>query len=202
MHTQVVAAARGCSYCGRCAAGVLPEWVEAMENGAPTNLVVRRALFLLAEGYPVEPAWRRDHEDVLLTHALDLILNILPAYGEELPEPGRQVDAGEGKGLHEVVGEAGALAAGGGGFRRRFGMARINAATVDYVRRPGNHLDRQIKSGKFLQPMSRQHEFDEWHATPERATAVAAAVEAQAMYLRLKVRALLAHERKRGSPLL
>lgn len=30
------------------------------------------------------------------------------------------------------------------------------------LRRAGNHLDRQIESGKFKQPIARQHEFDEW----------------------------------------
>jgi hypothetical protein len=39
---------------------VLPEWAEAMANGAPTNLVVRRELFRFAEGYPVDKLFRRD----------------------------------------------------------------------------------------------------------------------------------------------
>merc|ERR1712023_35400 len=128
-----------------------------MENGAPTNLVIRCSLFLFTEGYPVDPIFRRDHEDILMRHAVDLVLHLLPA----------DFDATTDDQAEELS------------FLRRFGQARINAATVDYVRRPGNHLDRQIKSGKFSHPMSRQHEFDEWHSPPERGQQVAEAIEAQ-----------------------
>ena len=36
-----------------------------MENGAPTNLVIRRSVFLMTEGYSPLQMFRRDHEDVM-----------------------------------------------------------------------------------------------------------------------------------------
>jgi hypothetical protein len=33
---------------------ILQEWRDAMENGAPTNLVIRRSVYLFSEGYSPE----------------------------------------------------------------------------------------------------------------------------------------------------
>jgi hypothetical protein len=47
---------------------ILAEWKAAIENGAPTNLVIRRSVFVFAEGYSPLPMFRRDHEDVMCTY--------------------------------------------------------------------------------------------------------------------------------------
>ena len=68
-----------------------------------------------------------------------------------------------------------------------------------YDRRPGNHLDVQIKSGKFAHPMAEQHKYDEWHqAGPERGRQITAAIQSQEGYLRRKIAALVAYERRLG----
>jgi hypothetical protein len=82
---------------------------------------------------------------------------------------------------------------------RRFGYAKVPTATVVYDRRPGNHLDVQIKSGKFAHPMAEQHKYDEWHqAGPERGRQITAAIQSQEGYLWRKIAALVAYERRLG----
>lgn len=131
--------------------------------------VIRRNLFLFAEGYPIEPMFRRDHEDILLTHALELVVQVIacrlhtangvgviswlfPAgFSSRLcrlvaaDAPGSRV---KNTSLAFFFGpricrhtQPRLVSAGreeepedGEGFPRRFGTARINAVTVDYVR--------------------------------------------------------------------
>lgn len=46
-----------------------------MENGAPTNLVIRRSVFELSEGFSPESMFRRDHEDIMNRHGRTGILS-------------------------------------------------------------------------------------------------------------------------------
>ena len=60
---------------------ILAEWKEAMENGAPTNLAIRRSIFIFSEGYSPLDMFRRDHEDVMFTHAIEYVRQRLPIAG-------------------------------------------------------------------------------------------------------------------------
>ena len=147
--------------------------------------------------------FRRDHEDIMHTHALDYVRHRLPA-----PAP----SALRGEAEEEEEGSAGGAsledeAEGDGGENslpeeedaRRFGHVKVPMATVVYDRRPGNHLDQQIKSGKVAHPMSEQHLYDTWHkAGPERGRQITEAIAAQESYLNRKIRALIAYERRHG----
>ena len=148
---------------------ILAEWKEAMENGAPTNLAIRRSIFIFSEGYSPLDMFRRDHEDVMFTQAIEYVRQRLPIAG--LTDEGQP---------HQ---------------QRRYGYAKVAKATVVYNRRPGNHLDTQIKSGKFAHPIAEQSQYDEWHrAGPERGRAVQEELEEQSAYLENKIEALLAFE--------
>ena len=90
-----------------------------------------------------EELFRRDHEDIMHTHALDYVRHRLPA-----PEP--SVLRGEAVGSATPAGGA-ELDAGGRGVEheeeaRRFGHVKVPMATVVYDRRPGNHLDVQVRA--------------------------------------------------------
>jgi hypothetical protein len=88
-----------------------------------------------------EALFRRDHEDIMHTHALDYVRHRLPApepsvlrgeaVGSATPAGGAELDAGGREVEHEE--EA-----------RRFGHVKVPMATVVYDRRPGNHLDVQV----------------------------------------------------------
>jgi hypothetical protein len=133
--------------------------------------VIRRSVYLFSEGYsPVrapcttriqlicasatcgvtllrnvcaqEELFRRDHEDIMHTHALDYVRHRLPALepsvlrdkavGSVMPLDSVDLDTGEEEAEHEE--EA-----------RRFGHVKVPIETVVYDRRPGNHLDVQVR---------------------------------------------------------
>lgn len=52
---------------------VLPEWSEAIRNTAPTNLIIWRSIYIFSEGYSAHELFRRDHEDVMYTHAIEYV---------------------------------------------------------------------------------------------------------------------------------
>jgi hypothetical protein len=153
--------------------------------------------------------FRRDHEDIMHTHALDHVRHRLPApaapsalRGEAEEEEEEEEEEGSAGGASledETEGEGGENSLPEEEDARRFGHVKVPMATVVYDRRPGNHLDQQIKSGKFAHPMSEQHLYDTWHkAGPERGRQITEAIAAQESYLNRKIRALIAYERRHG----
>ena len=87
-----------------------------------------------------EELFRRDHEDIMHTHALDYVRHRLPApapsvlRGVAHSETPDYVDLGTDEEEAEHEEEA-----------RRFGHVKVPMVTVVYDRRPGNHLDVQVR---------------------------------------------------------
>jgi hypothetical protein len=70
-----------------------------------------------------------------------------------------------------------------------FKQARTNMETVTYIRRPGNHLDKQIRSGKFSGASIQDAKAATPQGKDEAAAALAMRQKLACVFLSMSVRA-------------